>query len=532
MKHRANVYNKRLIFDHLMKTAGLSVHKWFMDELGAGCVSGHHWGGDHQESIRRFGGKYSIICAHLDFGGEGLDPRYQYITLLREPIDRVISWLFFEMQNVDRGKLLEQDSWRQDFILSDGTKLNNGVLRFISNIYTKHFFAIENKNTTIADSEQVASALSVIKSYDIVGLYEEMPEFLADVADLVSIPAPKSIARVNATLSRPAVDQISPKLRQRIIDLNQLDIRFYNEVVAWKKSQPPKERKTIFISPWQKYEPVGNPAFTTQDIPAVRAKLIEGHDVIHGQLLTFQVDFLLNRQVHELEAGIHIFDENKSWAFGTNSTLQGKSYLDVSAGSHRITHHLIANLPAGKYTAGFAFVERLPEGDQKELAWYDVLSEFSVRYDAYPQFAGYSSLPAEITLQPTTLADNSLIIQEPTGSITPVGMLETMQPNKEYKITVTVSNDGSQLWRGDIFRPVNMSYHWYDQAGNLVLYDGPRTSLPAGGIASSITAEIEMAVQAPASPGRYGLVLTLVQENIGWFEEKGFKPYKVEINVV
>lgn len=532
MKHRANVYGKRVIFDHLQKTAGQAVNKWLRDELGIGSVT-DNLGGDHGELIRQYGGEYSIISGHLAFHGADLDPRYQYITLFREPIDRVISYLFFTLKNHNREELYNLYCWTQDFILSNGSKLNNGLLPHISDIYTKHFIAIGNKNTNAVDSEKVERSLSTIKDYDVVGLYEEMPEFLADFAALLGIPAPKSIARVNVTSSRPVVTQISPELRQRIIDLNQLDIRLYNEVVAWKKSQLPEKREPILVSPWQKYEPVRDRAFTTLDIVEMRAELQEDYEVIHGQMITFDVDFMLNRQIHELEAGIHIFDGNRGLAFGTNNTLQGKKYMNVAPGSHRITHHLIANLPAGKYTAGFSLAERLPDGGQQELAWYDVMCEFRVQYEAHPPFAGYVSLPAEITMQPTALADDGLIVQEPVGNIIPGKIPATMRSNEKYKIPVTVSNTGNQIWIGDTFRPVNMSYHWYDQTGNQLpdSFDGLRSPLPPGGIPPGKTLDMEMLVQTPARPGRYCLVLSLVQESVSWFEEKGFQPYKVEVDI-
>jgi hypothetical protein len=522
------VYNGRILFDHLPKTAGQAVNAWLRGELGSGCVT-DNLGGGHQEMVRRYGREYSVVSGHVDFCGEGLDLRYRYMTIFRDPVDRGLSHLFFMLNNHEADQLPELFVWAEEFVASAGRQLNAGLLGYISNLYTNHFIAVENSNpAAISEGEKVARALEVIKKYDVVGLYEEMPEFVADAADLFGIPVPQSIERVNVTRSRPAVNQISPELRQRIIELNQLDIRLYNEVVAWKRSQPPKERKKIFISPWQKYEPVRDRVFTTPDIPAVMAVLREGADVIHGQMLTFEVDFLLTRQVAELEAGIHIFDENRQWAFGTNSTLQGKEYRDIDSGCHRITHHLIANLPAGTYTAGFAFAERLPEGGVQELAWYDVLCEFRVKNEVSLPFAGYACLPAEVTLQPS---DESLVVQNPAGRIAPIGLIDPMRPNEECKITVTVSNAGNQLWQGDTFRPVQLSYHWYDQTGKPVLYEGLRTDLPAGGIVPGGTVEMEMTVQALASPGRYELVLTLMQEMVGWFEEKSFKPYKIEVEI-
>ena len=81
--HKA--YPGRLIFDHLPKTAGQAINAWLVAELGSGCVTPNLIG-SHVDLIRKYGGLYSIISAHVHFDdGKGLDPRYQYMTLFREP---------------------------------------------------------------------------------------------------------------------------------------------------------------------------------------------------------------------------------------------------------------------------------------------------------------------------------------------------------------------------------------------------------------------------------------------------------------
>jgi len=526
---RTKVYNGRLIFDHLPKTAGQAVNAWLQKELGSGCVS-TNLGGGHQELVRRCGGEYSIVSGHLDFCGEGLDPRYQYMTLFRDPVDRVVSHLFFILNNHKADQLTELFAWAEEFVASNGRHLNEGLRPYISDYCINHFISIEKSGATvISGDEKVAKALEFVKKYNVVGLYEELPEFFADVADLIGIPAPEQIERVNVTKSRPSCNTVSSELRERIVELNQMDVQLYEKVIRWKKSQPSRKQRQVLVSPWEKYESVRDRVFTTPCIPEIQATLRGGGEVVFGQLIAFEVDFLLTRQVHELEAGIHIVDENKRWVFGTNSTLQGKIYRDISAGSHRITHHLIADLPAGNYTAGISFAERLPEGKTQELAWYDVLCKFRVQHDVPLPSVGCVCLPSEITLQPS---DDSLVVQKPVGSITPADEIEFMHPNGQHKVSVTVSNAGKQLWLGDRFRPVRLSYHWYDQEGAPARCEELRTELPEGGIAPGETVESEMTVQAPEQPGSYELVLTLVQERVRWFEERGFVPCKVEVEIV
>ena len=123
----------------------------------------------------------------------------------------------------------------------------------------------------------------------------------------------------------------------------------------------------------------------------------DGNDIIQGQLLTFEVPFSVTRPISELEIGIHIFDANKKWAFGTNSTLLKQVQQNVETGSYRVFHRISANLPVGMYTAGFAFAERTETG-VNELYWTDVACEFRVSRAQTKTSVGYVDLPATINL--------------------------------------------------------------------------------------------------------------------------------------
>lgn len=260
------------------------------------------------------------------------------------------------------------------------------------------------------------------------------------------------------------------------------------------------------------------------------AVLRNGNSIMFGKLLIFDVDFFVSRTIAELETGIHIYDSKGQWAFGTNSSLQKKSFVNVSMGSHRVSHYVVAELPAGRYRAGFGFKEIVNNGFQ-DLAWRDTMCEFIVVNNSEPDFAGYACLKSDISLEQTALADNNLLITAPTGSITPIATLESVKSNEQCTIMVAIQNSSDQLWLGDCFRPVRISYHWYDLSGNKVLFNGLRTNLPDGGIAANYTVELEMLVQSPTEPGCYILELTLVQETVCWFEDRGFIPTRLEVVV-
>ncbi len=68
--------------------------------------------------------------------------------------------------------------------------------------------------------------------------------------------------------------------------------------------------------------------------------------------------------------------------------------------------------------------------------------------------------------------------------------------------------------------PVNLAYHWVEaDSKRVVVYDGERTPiLPV--VLPNKSVETNMLIVAPPIPGDYMLQVTLVQENIRWFEEQ------------
>jgi hypothetical protein len=98
--------------------------------------------------------------------------------------------------------------------------------------------------------------------------------------------------------------------------------------------------------------------------------------------------------------------------------------------------------------------------------------------------------------------------------------------------TVEVENAGSATWRtrgGD--DGLFLSYHWLDERGNPIVWDGERTPLghpvePGGTLCQTL------AVRGPIPPGRYRLALDLVEEHRFWLAELGSAPLEREVDVL
>ncbi len=531
MKKR-RAFPGRVFFDHLPKTAGTAITSWLRQELGSGSINAHHLWGDHRTLIRQYGGAHSIIGAHSVFqDAEGFDPRYQYVTIFREPVDRVLSWIYFTMHNRDPRRVDAEKaiSHAKDFIDSDGQVVHEVLLGDISNVYVEHFCRIYGDGRE-SDDEKLANSLKAIKQYDVVGIYERMPLFLTDVARLIGFPVPETIPRGHVTKKRRSVGETSPALLERIVALNRLDIRLYDEVLAWKESAASENAPDPINDGqprWEKFNPVWGRMISTPDVIIGGATLREGSVIARGQLMTFDLDFVLSRQVRELEVGIHIFDPERRWVFGTNNVLLGRPHQWVPDGSYRATYHLVADLPTGRYTVGFAVAELLPEG-KRELAWRDVLCDFDILHDPGKPFAGYAYLPAELSLRPVAPARK---ITRAEGAMKLKTPIARMKRGAVEQVEVEIFNRSKQPWEWSSYYPISLCYHWLNDSGHCVLMDGVRTRMPVKSIYPGQSAAADMRVRAPEQAGKHILVLTMVQEKVCWFEEKGFEPVRTEVEV-
>ena len=93
-------------------------------------------------------------------------------------------------------------------------------------------------------------------------------------------------------------------------------------------------------------------------------------------------------------------------------------------------------------------------------------------------------------------------------------------------VAVEVTNAGETPWRGERF---TVSYHWLDDLGNAIVWDGLRTPLEAepGG-----SVRVDARVRVPIPPGTYRLSLDVVDESRFWFGELGEPTLDFDVEVL
>jgi hypothetical protein len=101
--------------------------------------------------------------------------------------------------------------------------------------------------------------------------------------------------------------------------------------------------------------------------------------------------------------------------------------------------------------------------------------------------------------------------------------LEPPQAGTLTRARVSLENAGTAPWRG-----LNLSYHWLDDRGNPIVWDGLRYDVTA---APGVRVERDVDIRGPIPPGRYRLAFDLVDEQRFWLAELGNYSPQLDVDV-
>ena len=387
-----NYFGGRLIFDHLPKTGGTSFNSWLTISLGAERFR-HSLIGNYTQLKNTYGQAFEFLSGHFDFDGSGLDTRYCHITCLRDPIERVLSWIFFVLNNHSEDQLQDLYRHTKQFVESHGEELSPLLLNHISNYYVEHFSRIF-PSIHITNQDQIDLALISLSQYNLIGFQSNLDDFRNKVGALLNIKNSTPLKIHNNTLNSPNKFDISPALLSKLKAINTLDIAFYDLVL--KNTNSDGIATKLVLPSFKKLKE------KQQDDESFQLLDIFGPEIVtSNQRVRFDIEFLLPRKINSLAFGFGVFDTQKLRIFGTNSTLLNQPMNEVGPGKYQISYEFEANLFAGDYFLRVSAVE-IDGSERRTIALFDEIKRFTVQIQRTQESIGVANLNASITLQKTS----------------------------------------------------------------------------------------------------------------------------------
>lgn len=120
----------------------------------------------------------------------------------------------------------------------------------------------------------------------------------------------------------------------------------------------------------------------------------------------------------------------------------------------------------------------------------------------------------------------------PVGRLRVLDCPDVLRAESEAIVSVAIEIPDSLDLPADSTSPISAAYHWFDLDGRTVVFEGLRTPLPDGAFAAGGVVHVSARVVAPATPGRLALCMTLVHEGVCWFEQIGWIPGLVQVEIL
>jgi hypothetical protein len=240
MSVKADSSEQTIIFLHLPKTAGTTLTKILEQQYPAEQI--YSIGALAQDGIRKFKRmsveerrRFRLVIGHLNYGLHQFVPGLStYFTILREPVDRVISYYYYVRRSPEH--YLHEFSNTENMELKTyleskvSIMMDNFQVRLISGVWNEYPFG-----------ECPAHILKLAKrnlsqEFKVIGLTEEFDKTLLLLKQAFGWSR-LQYTRQNVTGRRPMKQDLPPDTLQAIASANQLDIELYRYARALFQEQ-------------------------------------------------------------------------------------------------------------------------------------------------------------------------------------------------------------------------------------------------------------------------------------------------------
>jgi hypothetical protein len=567
--------NVRVYFHHIPKTAGTSLREYLLARVGEHNVAPLLRYGTMRDAMREYS-RFAVIAGHLQvLPGDTLPDDRTSITLLRDPVDRALSAFYFLRNTYTGGRRnpaaahADLPTWLASRSREEAIDSLNGHLAFLWPL-----------GSTISIKpglhERVVAAKRALDAFDVIGLQSSMAETFAIVAWKLGWTPPDDMLHFNRTTGRTSLSDLSPSIARELEGLLAPDIEILEYASSLFEAQRLKALRAAALSNALRGSGVASgttSSIASPDVTAANAAAIaaqarpapgpetntaavdiwrtdvriesvtvrgEISEAVHlqvGEPAVLTVRIVAERPVSDLNIGFSIRDDIDSLMFATNMRALGER-IAVSPGRYHATFRTQNALGLGRYWISVT----LHEGDSYIDGCLDNVERacsFEVVDRLSEYFEGRVRLHVEAAVRPTgeggsvdvtpldtpghekfvLLATRNPTLSEFSARLEPTVLPPRIARATEAMLKLRIANTGRANWGAYGKCAVFVSYHWYDESGLCVDFDGLRTSLPRD-IGGGEEIELPCFLRAPERAGRMRLVWTLVQEGVAWFNDR------------
>ena len=563
---------KKIVFDHIPKTAGTTVHDLLKEFVGSNKISSQAMG-EPIGLYLKHNGQYDVISGHFRPHSGVLSNTFFWITILRDPLDRILSEYYFLRETVllSSGKMPHHLALANKLDLEDYLDCQE-LYGTTQNAQAKHFAAYVTTDTALNDEDLYQAACIALDQFDLVGATDKLHEFILCLCWERNWKLPEILPRRMVTSKRMAVKDLSGSLRTRMEQANAVDQRLLLNIRSqlvkkkWDICSSLFSARLCHFNCFESDQKIDIPIskcnapllhdqstvdFGNRDIEIVsgtiHGSISLGNAFLSGELIDLSITLYSHINLPNLNIMFSVYRNDEHLVFRTNSRHLG---YNVSVSADRpltATFRLRADFAPANYYIGCALYPGIGHMVQP-YHWKEKVIEFSVigiigaHFDGctrlYPVFfidrdcceKDNGVVVEQVESEAYIVIDKSIIVRNFDAEILILSKPATLKCDSVIGLPVQIKNLSEAKWPSIGNNKVCLSYHWNKPSGDSIIFDGLRTHLPYS-LQSGDKAKIDCTIQTPSSPGSYQLIITLVQEGVAWFEEKGFIPPVVEIEV-
>ncbi|KAM9965526.1 hypothetical protein ACTFIW_005344 [Dictyostelium discoideum] len=218
------------LFLHIPKCGGTTMYTHFSKHFKFGTLQ--QWAHPNPTEYKKVQDSKNFIIGHFEMGihlilNEKEQKTYNYMTMLRDPVERVISNYFYHKHSPgDPQHILARDNVIEKWI-TISPRGNNEITRVLS--------GITFREEPVPSNDTFNMALYHLRSMKFVGITEKYSESLALLKFYTGLENPNVSDKLKNSKFRP--HGITPTIIEKIKERNWMDILLYEEALKMFERQ-------------------------------------------------------------------------------------------------------------------------------------------------------------------------------------------------------------------------------------------------------------------------------------------------------